>query len=314
MLPIAYDHQQASAIPENPEVQSMLLLSLILGLLETLSSVLFAYGAHSAGGLFQAEYRMDTCDRKMQAAIWLQMSIAAELLIFSARAPSFVFSSIAPSFALTVSVLLGCIITTVLAGAFHYFGELPVIDMIWIWVYDLICLAIIDVLKVCYLRFMGVNTDVLPDEETPEPLPSTGRPSSSARQRSPSKSIRGESRGMVDALIAAHDEDDEMNINPRASASLRAMHNWNASRSGRIPSQYSFRKSGARDIDFRGGSMRLHRSRANSDAVTTSNIVTVPSAQSYNAANVVVGRSLLSAAYSLRPNTPAHAKSFSFRK
>ena len=129
MLPIAYDNQQASAIPENPEVRGMLMLSLLLGLLETASSVLFAYGAGSAGGLFHADYDMNTCDKKMQAAVWLQMSIAAELLIFSARAPSFIFTSIAPSKPLTVSVLMGCVITTVLAGAFNYFGDLPVIDM-----------------------------------------------------------------------------------------------------------------------------------------------------------------------------------------
>ena len=310
MLPIAYDHQQASAIPENPEVQSMLLLSLILGLMETLSSVLFAYGAHSATDFLHGDYRMDTCDRKMQAAIWLQMSIAAELLIFSARAPSFVVTSIAPSFALTVSVLLGCLITTVLAGVFHYFGELNVIDMIWIWVYDIVCLIIIDVLKVGYLRFMGVNTDVLPDEDTPEPPQPVGRPSSSVRHRTPSKSIR-DSGGMVDALIAAHDEDDEVNLNARASSSLQQLHNWNASRSGRGHAQFSFRKTGTQDSDFRGGSMRLHRNRANSDATSSGNVVT---AQSFSATNVIVGRSLLSATQSLRPNTPANARSFSYRR
>jgi H+-transporting ATPase len=316
MLPIAYDNQQASAIPENPEVQSMLMLSFILGLLETAFSVLFAYGANSTGGLFQSEYSMDTCDKKMQAAVWLQMSIAAELLIFSARAPSFIFTSIAPSKPLTVSVLMGCVVTTVLAGAFNYFGDLPVLDMVWIWVYDLICLAIIDVLKVCYLRFMGVNMDVLPDEDTSEP-PVPSRASTSMRSRTPSKSQKaGGSRGMVDALIAAHDDED-MDLNPRASASMQKLHNWAESKSGRTPSQYSFQNTGGEvaSLSFRGSSMRAYRNRANSDAPSGNAVSVVPSAQSFNAANVIMGRSLISAAGSLRPNTPAHAaRSFSHRR
>ncbi|CAE7716520.1 PMA1, partial [Symbiodinium microadriaticum] len=158
MLPIAYDRQQASALPENPEVGRMLLLSLLLGLLETAFSMVFAYGA-GPSGLFHAEYKMGECDKKMQAAVWLQMSIAAELLIFSARAPSFIFTSIAPSGALTVSVLLGCIITTVLAGVFKYFGKLPIQDMLLIWAYDIICLIIIDLCKVGYMRMFNENME-----------------------------------------------------------------------------------------------------------------------------------------------------------
>jgi hypothetical protein len=263
---------------------------------------------------------MDTCDKKMQAAVWLQMSIAAELLIFSARAPSFIFTSIAPSKPLTVSVLMGCVITTILAGAFKYFGELPVMDMVWIWVYDLLCLAVIDVLKVCYLRFMGANMDVLPDEDTPSPLSEDITTRVASSQRTPSKSKAG-GMGMVDALIAAHDEDDQLDLNPRASASLQQLHNWNESKSGRAPSQYSFHRTGGEGLDsslsFRGSSMRLHRSRATSDAPAAQTLTSSgqTSAQSYSAANVIMGRSLLSAAHSLRPNTPAHAaKSFSHRR
>lgn len=313
MLPIAYDNQQASAIPENPEVQSMLLLSLLLGLLETAFSVLFAYGASSTGGLLQAEYEMGTCDKKMQAAVWLQMSIAAELLIFSARAPSFILTSIAPSKPLTVSVIMGCLITTVLAGAFKYFGELPVKDMVWIWVYDLVCLAIIDMLKVMYLRFMGASMEVLPDDDSSLAAPSASRVShdQSMRQRSPSKSQQG---GMVDALIAMHDEEGA-DVSHRASASLRQMHQWNESKSGRVPTQYSYSRGGDRALSFRGSSMRLHRSRATSDAAPQPTFAQPSSAQSYSAANSIAGRSLLAASGSLRPNVPAFAaKSFSHRR
>lgn len=172
---------------------------------------------------------------------------------------------------------------------------------------------------------MGANMDVLPDEDLSEqPGDVRGsismRPSLSKSQRTPSKSHKGGSQGMVDALIAAHD-DDEVNLNPRASASLQQLHNWHESKSGRAPSQYSFQNSTAQggggdlSMSFRGSSMRLHRSRATSDAPSARTTSVVPSAQSYSAANAIMGRSLLSAASSLRPNTPANAtKSFSHRR
>ena len=195
-----------------------------------------------------------------------------------------------------------------------------IIIAVWIWVYDLVCLAIIDVLKVCYLRFMGVNMDVLPDEDLSESdqAHEVGSMRPSMREsRTTSKSMKG--GGVVDALIAAHDDDD-VDLNPRASASLQQLHNWHESKSGRAPSQYSFSRTGGGDLasasmSFRGSSMRLHRSRATSDAPSASTTSVVPSAQSYSAANTIMGRSLLSAASSLRPNTPAHAaKSFSHRR
>lgn len=50
MLPIAYDNQQASVVPEQPNVNQMLKLSAMLGLLETCFSLLWAYGAGHTGG------------------------------------------------------------------------------------------------------------------------------------------------------------------------------------------------------------------------------------------------------------------------
>ena len=71
---------------------------------------------------FYDQYDVPICDRTNQAAIWLQMSIAAELLIISARAPFYMCKSISASIALSVSVMIGCILTSILAGAFNYFG------------------------------------------------------------------------------------------------------------------------------------------------------------------------------------------------
>jgi H+-transporting ATPase len=86
MLPIAYDHQLAGSLPEDPNVFKILSVSLVLGCAETCASLLFAYG-NSSSNIFSQKWEMRDCDKPAQAAVWLQMFIAAELLIFSARAP-----------------------------------------------------------------------------------------------------------------------------------------------------------------------------------------------------------------------------------
>ena len=110
MLPIAYDVQQASKVPETPDVTRILLLSFVLGVLETILSLFFAYGiAYSE--LFSTDsgdLDVSTCSGELQSIIWLQMTIAAELLIFTARAPGYIMRSIRPSTALMLSVIGGC--------------------------------------------------------------------------------------------------------------------------------------------------------------------------------------------------------------
>ena len=162
MLPIAYDRQQAAATPENPDVAKMLTISTMLGVLETCFSLLFAYGA-DATGFFQSDLSISGCGKPAQAAMWLQMFIAAEVLIFSARAPTYMWQSIAPSGALFVSVITGCLICSVLAAISSYFGSLPIRDIILIWIYDILVLIVIDIAKVAMFQVFNESLEVLPD-------------------------------------------------------------------------------------------------------------------------------------------------------
>lgn len=163
MLPIAYDRQQASAIPENPDVVRMLTMSAGLGMMETLFSLIFAYGADPSG-IFEGDFPINNCDTPTQGAIWLQMFIAAELLIFSTRAPKLIIFSLAPSFALFASVFIGCIACSLMAGLSTTFGGLAFVDIVIIWAYDIICLSFMDIVKVSMLNFFNEATDVLPDQ------------------------------------------------------------------------------------------------------------------------------------------------------
>ena len=168
MLPIAYDKQQASKAPETPEVYKMLLLAFFLGSMETAMTLFFAYGAKGSG-FFSDDYDLPTCDDTIQSAVWLQMSIAGELLIFSARAPSYMFTSISPSITLTLSVLAGCVVTSILAGVFTYFGGLSVESIALIWAYDLVGVVFIDVCKVFFLKIFNDNLDVIDESDSDAP-------------------------------------------------------------------------------------------------------------------------------------------------
>ena len=166
MLPIAYDFQNASSRPEDPNVLKILTLSLCLGLCETVFTLIFAYAA-GPSQLFTSNLAMQTCSPPLkalpiQSAIWLQMFIASELLIFSARAPSYMYNSILPSKELTASVIAGCVLISAISGV-PRMGNLHPIDVLLIWAYDLLCLFFVDCLKVQLLVHFQENTDVLPD-------------------------------------------------------------------------------------------------------------------------------------------------------
>lgn len=163
MLPIAYDQQQASRNPENPDVFKMILTSFVYGTMETIFSLIFAYGAEHSG-IFEGDYRVTDCNKDTQGAIWLQMFIAAELLIFVTRAPKLIIFSLAPSPALFVSVITGCIVCSLMAGCASTFGGLAFVDIVLIWAFDIICLAFMDLLKVGLAEFFNEQTDVLPDQ------------------------------------------------------------------------------------------------------------------------------------------------------
>ena len=170
MIPLAYDLQQASGNPDIPGITNQLILAAMFCILETGSSMLFAYGV-GPSGLGTRDYTMlkggpggvGGCHTQLQAVIWLQMFISSEILIFSARAPTFLFSSLRPSSPLVVSVIGASIIASIIANQATAWGNIPAQDIVLIWCYDLLTLLFIDAVKVAFLRCLNVSEDVLPD-------------------------------------------------------------------------------------------------------------------------------------------------------
>jgi H+-transporting ATPase len=186
MLPIAYDAQCASLNPDNPDVRKILFMSAAFGLMETMFTLFFAYAIGPSNmtkaflsipvgnvpgigqtGCFSPAVNPDDANpasKAIQSAIWLQMFVAAEILIFSARSPTYFSLYQLPAGSLFASVMIGCILASVLANVTPYFGGLPGQDIFLIWVYDLVVLVIIDCIKVKLLQFLNEETEVLPDE------------------------------------------------------------------------------------------------------------------------------------------------------
>jgi len=56
---------------------------------------------------------------------------------------------------------------SVIAGCIDYFGALKLKDIVYIWLYNLLGLIVIDIFKVGVLKMFNENTEVL---DEPEPV------------------------------------------------------------------------------------------------------------------------------------------------
>ncbi len=289
MIPIAYDLQQASATPENPDVIKLLLISLGLGSMETVASLLFAYAALPYRG-----YHVESnCDNKVQAAIWLQMFISAELLIFCARAPSYIVTSIRPSLSLFASVMSGNIIVSLMAYLSQDFGGLPIADILLIWAFNFLCLVFIDIAKVFIYRYFNESTAVLPDyvyikskhghEEVISPIvPSLPDVES------------GKSSIQVEAILGMNQDEDS-----RLSAQSSRLGEWYERMSEASPSNISHKK----DITSRGSILHQRQISQANERMSFVHYSELLAAASSPTSNVL--RSSIVNTGDLRPNVPA---------
>jgi len=144
MLPIAADNASPSALPEIPSMPAILLASSLYGVFETVQTMVLYMSGWLQG---------DGSDGYRSAVVYLQISIAIELLIFSCRTPGFVLSPSAlcgkgrPSIALFVSVMLANVLVSVFAGCGVLIYKVSWIDIAYIWLYDICWLVAIDLLK-----------------------------------------------------------------------------------------------------------------------------------------------------------------------
>mmetsp|Transcript_74956 Transcript_74956/g.117270 ORF Transcript_74956/g.117270 Transcript_74956/m.117270 type:complete len:1027 (+) Transcript_74956:67-3147(+) len=188
MLPIADDTASPSSRPEIPSLVEILTASAIYGGFLTIQSI----------GLFEFAKSSDWLDPKdklcapgncdyITTLTYLQISIAIEFVIFSCRTPGFVFSPKylwgdgRPSWPLFVGVMLANIIVTVFAGQDWIISKVKWADIGWIWLYNLVGLIVIDLLKVILtaiglpLMSAGASSEVLGYPDLPVEEQAGGR-------------------------------------------------------------------------------------------------------------------------------------------
>lgn len=160
-----HDAATASPTPEKPTVAGLMVGAVGMGLAQAAFSVGFwCYGADITG---LSDFADD--DLKTQVAVFLQVSLSVELLIFACRAPAPVFLTKMPSPALMGSVMVGNLITTCLC----FFGWVVAAPLPWravwgVWAYDVVAFFALDLLKVSALwAFDGLELgkDALPPPE-----------------------------------------------------------------------------------------------------------------------------------------------------
>jgi len=165
LIPIAEDNQTASAEPEHAQIGQLIGFSTALGVMQTIASMTFyllmdrglvkGVGAHEDYGWPSSVHA--------QNAIWLQVSIAAEFLIFTARAPGLFFFS-RPSKELIASTMLGNVFSTLLA-IYAFEDPLDWEEAARIWLFNIGALFVVDWTKMIYKFIFNHNAAGIIDED-----------------------------------------------------------------------------------------------------------------------------------------------------
>merc|ERR1711968_44627 len=188
MLPLSSDNQKASRNPERPNITGLIIMSGVIGLIEAIASLVYAYALH--GIMYQGNgagnpslpctsvfnkktmhpqltpTHCTTCDAGTQVAIFLQMFLSAEFLIFSMRTTG-PFCLDMPTPMLLVSVIGACIIASIWAGVGipPMQSSMPFVDIVYTWLYTLAVLILIDVAKRILLQNIEGTVAVIDENE-----------------------------------------------------------------------------------------------------------------------------------------------------
>jgi len=156
IVTIAYDKQVASAFPETPTVIGLLMQSYSMGILMFVQTMgLIMYGHLFMSDKFHAAYQATMnaesgaeMDRYMQTAVFLQISNSSAILILSARTVGFFFQTM-PAWQLLGSTILGQLIINmwIIFFAGRLVDKMPVSDVVNVWIYDIVWLLILDLVK-----------------------------------------------------------------------------------------------------------------------------------------------------------------------
>jgi len=169
IVTIAYDHQEASAKPEYPTLLVMVVAYAMGFTLAASSTVLYTFGDLFLSAQFSTffPYHRNPHAYK-ESCMFLQISNSSAFLIFCARTGGFFFTSMP-----ALELLLSAVISQVVVNCLLLFSsgfivqQIEPTDMVIIWVYDVIWLLIIDLVKMTInSAIFGSETDEAMDVVT----------------------------------------------------------------------------------------------------------------------------------------------------
>lgn len=148
IVTIAYDKQIAGDAPETPTVMGLLIVSYAMGMALCGSTVYMYYH----GGSFLDPLFLTNSDYH-DAAIFFQISNSSAILIFSARSVKWWFSPLfnakipAPAKEIVISAMIGQFVIMGVIAFTDFLPALTMQDIGSIWLYDLVWLFILDIVK-----------------------------------------------------------------------------------------------------------------------------------------------------------------------
>jgi H+-transporting ATPase len=167
IVTIAYDYQVESPFPETPTVTGLLMQSWTMGIVmfvQTIGLIEFGNQFMTFGSSSQFQESYDKTfglngytknpdgmmDKYLETCVFLQISNSSAILILSARTVSWFFTTM-PCPQLLFTTILGQVIinTWICFFAGALVARLDWQDIVCIWIYDILGLVVLDVIKMC---------------------------------------------------------------------------------------------------------------------------------------------------------------------
>mmetsp|Transcript_31662 Transcript_31662/g.73946 ORF Transcript_31662/g.73946 Transcript_31662/m.73946 type:complete len:935 (+) Transcript_31662:80-2884(+) len=182
IVTIAYDHQVAGPYPETPTVMGLLFQSYAMGILMCVQTLfLCRHGKSFLSNTF-ADAIADNPDPSvlnpyMESTIFLQISNSSAILILSARTVGFFFQTM-PAWQLMLSTAIGQVLVNLalmMPGDFLV-SQLEIEDIAKVWLYDILWLLILDIVKMGALRiYNSYKEATMPPEFQEDPVKAMAR-------------------------------------------------------------------------------------------------------------------------------------------
>jgi len=147
LLPVAYDNASVTAKPQVACTGKIIWTSLYYGISQTVLSLIFIMTMNEPTNSSISE----GCTEEIRGFVWMQLILVTELAIFSTRSPTYFWKSL-PSAKLLISIITTCIACSI---AVVLCSDLSMLNLVWIWLFNLSTFIVIDIGKVQFRKLIG---------------------------------------------------------------------------------------------------------------------------------------------------------------